>query len=341
MTPRARATPRVASCATRRAQAARGRGAGGPRPARRWSSTRSRHRRNARSRPSDFLAQVPLFAGLEPAAARGRRRGGRASVRLAAGEWLFQRGRPRRRDVRGPDRASGGRRRGHRPGPARGRPRRRPRRAGAARRLTPGRRRCGRRAPATCSRSAAPRSRELLHGSPALPLALTRILGRQLREVRAPAATSPPAPGDGRARPARRPCPGRRISPTGSSPRSAATCRRSCSTAARSRRPRHGTRAACTARCSTGPRRNHGLVVMHFRHLGDGVEASSASSRPTVSSLLTGRRPAADGLDVRRSCAAATSSPTTSYPARARSRAWTAALDPIESHMATRVGGAR
>lgn len=141
---------------------------------------------------ADFLAHVPLFAGLEASlrtalAARAR------MVRVPAGEWLFREGDPgdtmyvvRVGRLEVVDEGAGAVIRELGRGDA----------LGELALLTASPRSASVRATRASDLLAVDRHHfeELLHGSPALSLALNRVLGEQLRDTRAPAPTVRPRP---------------------------------------------------------------------------------------------------------------------------------------------------
>ena len=141
---------------------------------------------------ADFLARVPMFAGLEPAlrdavAQRAR------PVRVAAGEWLFREGESgdalyvvRAGRMHVVDGATGALIREIGRGDA----------VGELALLTGSPRAASVRAARATDLLAVYRRDfdELLHTAPALPLALTRTLAEQLREMRAPAQLTRPRP---------------------------------------------------------------------------------------------------------------------------------------------------
>ncbi len=141
---------------------------------------------------ADFLAQVPLFAGLEPslrAALATRTR----TVRVPAGEWLFRQGEPgdtmyvvRVGRLEVVDEAAGAVIRELGRGDA----------LGELALLTGSPRSASVRATRASDLLAVERSdfEEVLHGSPALSLALNRVLAGQLRDSRPLAPTVRPRP---------------------------------------------------------------------------------------------------------------------------------------------------
>jgi NTE family protein len=276
---------------------------------------------------SDFLAEVPLFAGLEPAVREDVARRAR-SVRLAAGEWLFHEGDPGdamfvvqtgRLEV--VDEATGLVLREEGRGDA----------LGELALLDGSPRAASVRAARTSDLLAIGRAEfeELLHGSPALPLALTRILGRQLREVRAPAPTTRPRPATVALVPL-----DDRVPAADLVHRLVAALGRHVSTVLLD-----GGEVAPPAGQDAGSvygplldraEAGHGLVVMHSRHPGDGWSEFCLQQADRIL-VLTSGGPLPDGGRLRpelRNC------DLVAYDvAPGALEAWTAALDPIESHI--------
>jgi predicted acylesterase/phospholipase RssA/CRP-like cAMP-binding protein len=145
-----------------------------------------------RESAADFLARVPLFAGLDPSvresvAARAR------PVRVASGEWLFREGDPgdgmyvvRAGRLEVIDESAGKVIRELGRGDA----------LGELALITASPRSASVRAARATDLLAVDRDdfEELLTTAPALPIALTRALGQQLRDTRAPISTARPRP---------------------------------------------------------------------------------------------------------------------------------------------------
>jgi predicted acylesterase/phospholipase RssA/CRP-like cAMP-binding protein len=145
-----------------------------------------------RESAADFLARVPLFAGLDPSvresvAARAR------PVRVASGEWLFRQGGPgdgmyvvRAGRLEVIDESAGEVIRELGRGDA----------LGELALITASPRSASVRAARATDLLAVDRDdfEELLTTAPALPIALTRALGQQLRDTRAPISTARPRP---------------------------------------------------------------------------------------------------------------------------------------------------
>ena len=141
---------------------------------------------------ADFLARVPMFAGLEPALREAVAQRARP-VRVAAGEWLFREGETgdalyvvRAGRMHVVDDATGAMIREIGRGDA----------VGELALLTGSPRAASVRAARATDLLAVYRADfdELLRTAPALPLALTRTLAEQLREMRAPAQLTRPRP---------------------------------------------------------------------------------------------------------------------------------------------------
>jgi NTE family protein len=281
---------------------------------------------------SDFLAQVPLFAGLEPAVREDVARRAR-SVRLAAGEWLFREGDPGdamfvvqtgRLDV--VDQATGLVLRVVGRGDA----------LGELALLDGSPRAASVRAARASDLLAIGRAEfeELLRGSPALPLALTRILGRQLREVRAPAPTIRPRPATVALVPL-----DDRVPAADLAHRLVTALGGHVSTVLLDG-GEIAPPAGRDAGSAYGPlldraEADNGLVVMHSRHPGDGWREFCLQQADRIV-VLTGGGPLPDGLQLRPELRGCDLVAYDVAPGAGALEAWTTALDPIESHIVRR-----
>ena len=174
---------------------------------------------------------------------------------------------------------------------------------------------------------------ELLHGSPALPLALTRILGRQLREVRAPAATTRPRPATVALVPL-----DDRVPAADLAHRLVAALGRHVSTvlldggevAPPAARDASSVYGPLLDRAEAKPRpRRHALAGT----CGDGRGREFCLQQADRILVLTGGGPLPDGLELRPELRGCDLVAYDVVPGAGALEAWTAALDPIESHI--------
>ena len=313
-----------------------------PRCRRRSRRTRARmcRRREAPQRAesvADFLAQVPMFAGLRRAAARAAGGATRARSHLAAGEWLFREGEDAdclfvvragrleivdRRLRRGACCAC----------------------SAAARRSASSR--CSTSSPRSASVRAARDSdviaidrdavrRAVRRGAGALALGQPRRWRCSCARAAERSSTQRPAPRDGRAaaaerRRAVRPRSPRRLSDALAAYGAVATLDETVAPRPRCQAPRC---SRPTARRSTAPRRR-ATSSCSSRERSDATirGPSSAFSRPTACSRSRAAARSRRRFASAPSCAAATSSRSPSAPGAGALAGWAELLDPIETH---------